>query len=284
MDPESILSRARALLLAWAAATASAVHAFGASALSIGAPALFLALFADGVIRPGSSVLYPTVRRGPRDGRRVALSFDDGPDPVVTPAVLDALAAHGARATFFAIGQAVDAHPQIPRRVVAEGHEIGNHSWRHSPWESFSMPSEQIAEIERGERAIAAITGNGATPLYRAPHGVKSPPFVRAAQAKQLTMVAWSLHSRDTFFANPARIAARVLRRVRPGDIVVMHDGHDRPGRQRSGCARAVPLILAGLQKRGLECVTVSELLGPHDAPAISGVCSSPESRAAALL
>ena len=146
------------------------------------------------------------------------------------------------------------------------------------------MPSEQLAEIERGERAIAAVTGSGAAPLYRAPHGVKSPPFVMAAHAKQLTMVAWSLHSRDTFFANPARIAARVLRRVRPGDIVVMHDGHDRPGRHRSGCARAVPLILAGLRERGLECVTVSELLRPHDALAISGACSSPESRAAAPL
>ena len=92
------MSRARALLLAWAAATAGAVGAFGASAAAIGVPAVFLLLFADGVIRPGSSVLYPTVRRGPRDGRRVALSFDDGPDPEVTPAVLDALAAHGAHA------------------------------------------------------------------------------------------------------------------------------------------------------------------------------------------
>jgi peptidoglycan/xylan/chitin deacetylase (PgdA/CDA1 family) len=277
VDPGSILSRARALLFAWATATAGAVHAFGASKLSVGMPALFLALFADGVARPGSSVLYPTVRRGPREGRRVALSFDDGPDPEVTPRVLDALKEHGARATFFAIGRALEAHPQIARRAIAEGHEIGNHSWKHSHWGSFSMPGEQIAEIERGERAIAAITGNGSTPLYRAPHGVKSPPFVMAARAKRLTMVAWSLHSRDTFFGDPARIAARVLRRVEPGDIVVMHDGHDRPGRHRTVCARAVPLILAGLRERRLECVTVSELLRFRDARAVSAACSSPE-------
>jgi len=263
VEPGPILSRARVLLLGWAAATAGAVAAFGASAFAIGVPAVFLLFFADGVIRPGSSVLYPTVRRGPRDGRRVALSFDDGPDPEVTPAVLDALKVHGARATFFAIGRAVDAHPEVARRLVAEGHELANHSWRHSRWGSFTMPRRQRAEIERGERAVAAIAGNGAAPLYRAPFGVKSPPFIEAARAKRLTMVAWSLHSRDTFRAEPKRIAARVLRRIRPGDIVLLHDGHDRPGQHRTRCAHAVLLILAGLRERGLECVTVSELLRP---------------------
>lgn len=277
------VSRARALLLCCAAASAAAVGAFGASALSLGAPALLLLLLADGVLRPGSSVLYPTLRRGPRDRPRVALSFDDGPDPEVTPAVLDALAAHGARATFFAIGRAIDAHPELARRLVAEGHELANHSWSHSRWGSFAMPRAQGAEIERGERAVAAIAGTGGSPLYRAPFGVKSPPFTEAARARRLTLVAWSLHSRDTFGAEPKRVAARVLRRIRPGDIVLLHDGHDRPGRHRTGCAHAVPLILAGLRERGLECVTVSDLLDLRQR-AVSAVCSSPESRAAARL
>jgi peptidoglycan/xylan/chitin deacetylase (PgdA/CDA1 family) len=283
VDPGSSVSRPRALLLAWAAATAGAVGAFGASLLSIGLPGLLLARFADGVLRPGSSALYPTVRRGARGGRGVALSFDDGPDPEVTPAVLDALGSHGARATFFTIGRALEAHPQIAQRAVAEGHELANHSWSHSRWGSFAMPDRQRIEIERGERAVAAIAGNGAAPLYRAPFGVKSPPFVEAARRKRLTVVAWSLHSRDTFFADPARIAARVLRRIHPGDIVLLHDGHDVPGRHRTACARAVPLILAGLRERGLECVTVSELLGLR-ASAVSAACSSPESPAAVHL
>ncbi len=255
------LSSARALLLAHAATTAGAVAVLGWSALSVGLPAVFFALFADGVARSGSSVLYPTWKHGPRDRRRVALTFDDGPDPEVTPAVLDALAAHGVRATFFAIGQALDAHPQIARRVAAEGHELGNHSWRHSRWGSFSGVREQVAEIERGERSIAAVAAVGGQPLYRAPFGVKSPPFVAAAQAKRLTIVAWSLHSRDRIGADPAEVAARVLRRIRPGDIVVMHDGHDLPGRRRSACVDALPSILSGLRERGLECVTISELL-----------------------
>jgi peptidoglycan/xylan/chitin deacetylase (PgdA/CDA1 family) len=257
-----MVSRARALLFAYTIATAGAVSAFGVSALTVGLPAVFLALFADGVARPGSNVLYPTLTHGPRDRRRVALSFDDGPDPEVTPAVLDILARFGASATFFSVGRLLEAQPELARRVVAEGHELGNHSWRHSNWEPFSSPRAQIAEMERCERAIAAIAGSGAVPLYRAPFGVKSPPFVVAANAKRLTVVAWSLHSRDTRGARPAQIAGRVLRSVRPGDIVLMHDGHDRPGEHRTACADAVRQVLEGLRERKLECVTVSELLG----------------------
>jgi peptidoglycan/xylan/chitin deacetylase (PgdA/CDA1 family) len=256
------LSRAQVLTLAYAAATAGAVGAFGFSALSLGIPlAGFLALMADGVARPGSSVFYPTVTHGPRDSRRVALTFDDGPDPEVTPAVLDALAKHGAHATFFSIGRLLVEHPGLARRLVAEGHELGNHSWRHSRWQNFFGAGEQGREIERGAQAIAAVTGSQAKPLYRPPIGLKSPPLARAATRQQLTLVAWSLHSRDTRTADPKRLAQRVLERIRPGDIVLMHDGHDQPGRHRPACAQAVPLILQGLSEKGLQCVTVSELL-----------------------
>lgn len=256
-----MLSRARALVVAWGAATAGGVAAFGGSALSFGLPAIFLALLADGVLRPHSSLLVPVRRHGPRDGKRVALSFDDGPDPEVTPAVLDELAKHGARATFFTIGRALDAHPELARRLVAEGHELGNHSWRHARLDSFRGIAEQGREIERGERAIAAATGHGKRRPYRPPFGVKSPPFVVAAREKSLDLVGWSLHGRDTRLSDPKRIADRVLRRVRAGDIVLLHDGHDLPGRHRPACARALPRILAGLREQGLECVTVSELL-----------------------
>ena len=143
-------------------------------------PAVFLALFADGVVRPGSSVLYPTVRHGPRDGRRVALTLRRRPRSRG-----DAGRARRAREARRARDLLRDRPMrsrrtrEIARRVVAEGHELGNHSWRHSRWQSFSSLREQVAEIERGERAIAAIAGERrAAALPRAVR--REEPAVRA--------------------------------------------------------------------------------------------------------
>lgn len=256
-------SRANVLALAYAATTVISVGVFGFSLLSVGIPAaLLMALFADGIARPGSSLFYPTVTHGSRKGHRVALTFDDGPDPQVTPAVLDALAQYGARATFFAIGRSLEAHPQLAQRLLAEHHELGNHSWQHSRWQNFFGARHQMLEIERGEQAVATLTGSRQRPLYRPPIGLKSPPLGQAAQRLRLTLVAWSLHSRDSQGSDPQRIAQRVLRKIRPGDIVLMHDGHDLPGHHRPACAQALRQILEGLRERHLQCVTVSELLG----------------------
>lgn len=228
-------------------------------------PALVIAalvlLVTDGIARPASNLFYPTVSHGPRGGRRVALSFDDGPDPVVTPAVLDLLADYQARATFFVIGQSLESHPGIGRRMAAEGHVIGNHSWQHSRWQNFWRTSAHVREIARGEQAITAVTGAAAAILYRPPIGLKSGELGHAAWLRGLTVVAWSLHSRDTRLQDPRRIAERVLKRVQGGDIILMHDGHDWPGRSRPSCVKALQLILAGLREQGFECVTIPELL-----------------------
>jgi peptidoglycan/xylan/chitin deacetylase (PgdA/CDA1 family) len=229
---------------------------------------LLVLLVTDAIARPGSNLFYPTVTHGPQQGRRVALSFDDGPDPEVTPQVLDVLAEYGAHATFFVIGKALAAHPEIGRRMTAEGHAIGNHSWQHSRWQNFYPAGWHGREIERGEEAIAAVTGSGAPVLYRPPVGLKSGELAHAAWRRGLTLVAWSLHSRDTRLKDPQSIARRVLTRVRAGDIVLMHDGHDLPGRTRPVCAVALRLILQGLREQGLECVTIPELLAPAGRPA----------------
>lgn len=239
-----------------------AVYAFGVSLPLLALPGIVLAWLAtDAIARPGSSLLYPTVTHGPRRGNRVALSFDDGPDPHITPQVLDALAQHGARATFFAIGRSLAAHPEIARRIVADGHALANHSWQHSRWQAFYGFRKSLREIQRGAQGVLAVTAAPRPPLYRPPVGLKTPALARAAHRCGLTVIAWSLHSHDSRTNDPQRIAQRVLQKVRAGDIVLMHDGHDRPGRHRVACVESLTLILQGLHEKGLECVTVPELL-----------------------
>lgn len=256
------LCNADKLMLGSGAALLGSCLTLGVTPLGIGLPAAaFLALLTDGIARPSSSVLYPTVSRVATHQPRIALTFDDGPDPEVTPGVLDALSAHRAHATFFTIGRNLERHTDIGRRMIAEGHEIGSHSWRHVRWQNLYGRNAQAADLERNAQLIQTLTGSSAEPLYRPPIGLKSPPLARAAHARSIRMIAWSVHSRDTTTRDPARIANRVLSVVRPGDIVLMHDGHDLAGRHRLAGAAALPLILAGLAERGLTSVTVSELL-----------------------
>jgi peptidoglycan/xylan/chitin deacetylase (PgdA/CDA1 family) len=257
------MTRADLIGLAWASTTGGLALAFGPSALTVGLPTTAAALLiADGVVRPASSLIVPTISRGPADGRRrVALSFDDGPDPTWTPRIADSLDAVGARATFFCIGAYVQAHPTIARRLVAAGHELGNHSHDHSRALNFRRGAAMEREVLRGEAALRDAAGVTGRPLYRPPVGLRNPALARVASRLGLRVVNWSLHSRDTFATDPGRLTARVLSRVQPGDIVLFHDGSDRPGADRDVTARALPAILQGLRDRDLEPVTVSALL-----------------------
>ena len=257
------LCRADKVLLAGGAAVLGSSALLTATPLAVGASAAFLAVLTDGIFRPSSSVLYPTISHGPRDRPRVALTFDDGPDPEVTPSILDTLDAAGARATFFVIGRHLQRHRHIATRALREGHELGNHSWMHSYFQNFYRTDQQQSDVERSTRLIQELSGSDAEPLYRPPVGLKSPPLARVAHARKLKVIAWSLHSRDTLARDVDATAARVLSRITAGDIVLMHDGHDREGRHRRLAAAALPLILRGLRERGLSSVTVSELLGP---------------------
>ncbi|MFI4967118.1 MAG: polysaccharide deacetylase family protein [Gammaproteobacteria bacterium] len=229
-----------------------------------GLVALVLMVIAvDSVVRPGSSWFVTTISHGPRGSRQVALSFDDGPDAAVTPLLLDELKRHGARASFFVIGQSLAQHPELGRRIVAEGHVIANHSWQHSYMQNFHLRRWQQEELKRCEIGIEAITGRPSLRLYRPPVGMKTADQARAAIDLGLRVVAWSVHSRDTVSPDPTAISRRVLRKVRGGDIILLHDGDRMPGRRKT-CPEALRLILIGLREKGLDCVTLTELLGPN--------------------
>lgn len=258
------MTRADALGLSLVAALLGQWLIVGLTPLGIALPvAVYLALLMDGVFRPAAPWLMPVVVRGSRKQPLVALTFDDGPDAEVTPEVLDALKQAGAKASFFTIGRHLDAHPELAARIEAEGHELGNHSYDHSRMLIFARPPAMQAEILKGAEAIARVTGRQKLPLYRPPVGLKNPPLARVAERLGLKIIAWSLHSRDTRMDDPQAIAERVLSRVKPGDIILMHDGHDLPGGSRPATAEALRRILQGLREKGLESVTVGELLKP---------------------
>jgi peptidoglycan/xylan/chitin deacetylase (PgdA/CDA1 family) len=248
----------------WALITLAGWLAFDWSLLWPGLVALILmAIAVDSVIRPSSNWFITTISHGLRGERQVALSFDDGPDAIITPLVLDELKRHSARASFFVIGQALTQHPELGRRIVAEGHVIANHSWQHSYMQNFHLRRWQNEELKRCESSIEAITGRPSLRLYRPPVGMKTADQARAAMDLGLKVVAWSVHSRDTVAPDPTAIARRVLRKVRGGDIILLHDGDRVPGRRRT-CPEALRLILIGLREKGLDCVTLTELLGPN--------------------
>lgn len=255
------LCRADKFLLASAAATVGSAAVFGPGPLSLGVPfGAHALLMIDGIFRPDSSVLYPTLVRGRTDQPRVALTFDDGPDPEITPAVLDLLAEYDARATFFVIGRHLEEHRALGERIHREGHELGNHSWHHSYLLNFSSAAGHGVEIDRCSQLIKSVTQSDREPLYRPPVGLKSPAMARAAHKRHLDVVAWSIHSRDTFASDARSVANGVVRRIRPGDIVLLHDGHDRDRQHRPLILQILPLLLQGLRERGLKSVAVSEL------------------------
>jgi peptidoglycan/xylan/chitin deacetylase (PgdA/CDA1 family) len=207
-------------------------------------------------------VLGPTLDAGPPARRAVALTFDDGPLPGTTDVVLDMLRRAGARATFFLIGENARRHPALARRIVEEGHEVGNHTLSHREALSLLGPERIAAEIDGGAEAIEEASG-AATRLFRMPNGFTGhwvPPILAA---RGLVHVTFSFRAHDWFETSPERLARRVLRQAKAGAIVVLHDGEElREEGRRETLLAALPAILDGFRERGLAVVGAAELLG----------------------
>jgi peptidoglycan/xylan/chitin deacetylase (PgdA/CDA1 family) len=192
----------------------------------------------------------------------VALTFDDGPNPPYTEQLLELLGREGVRATFFMIGARVQAHPDSARAVVQAGHEVGNHSWSH-PRLLLLSPSRTRAEIERTDAELRRIGACG-TPDFRAPHLVRGPQTDWILWRSGRRHIAAGPAGCDWETQDPQRIAARVLQDVRPGSIIVLHDGHGgADGAERQGTVGAVELVIHALRERGYRFATVRELVPP---------------------
>ena len=190
----------------------------------------------------------------------VALTFDDGPDPRWTPRVLDLLARHRARATFYVVGSRAEQHPDLLRRVVDAGHELGNHSWSHT--DLATAPPEVVrAELTRTAEVVQSLTGVRMASV-RPPWGHIDPVGLLTAAELGCSVVLWS----ELVRASAAQVdLAHCLREVRPGSVVLAHDGGPTPNDAE---LVAVDALLTGLRGRGLRFDTVSDVLGARPAPA----------------
>ncbi len=198
--------------------------------------------------QPTVTSIPPTPAQAP-DGNRVYLTFDDGPDPKWTARILDVLSDANVCATFFVIGRLAREHAPLVRRIVAHGHEIGNHTWSHRhPW--TMLPSAARKEVYDGAAAIADILGHAAR-FFRSPHGRVRRCMIEEADHLGQRLVLWSRSAVNWGPPGHARGIAARLAAVRDGDIVLMHDGGrgiNHPGE----LAKALPSFLADLDRRGL--------------------------------
>ena len=192
-------------------------------------------------------------------GNKVALTFDDGPDPVFTPLILDILARWDVPATFFMVAENARKCPEVVRQIVARGHEVGSHGMHHSPfW--FLSPRRSRLEIQESLATLRDLSGKPVR-CFRPPWGMSNLITHYWMRQTAQKVVLWSLDSLDWFFMTPARLIIRkVSRWVCPGSIVLFHDGS---GVRRTAAAlvEALPQLLEDLLARGLVPVTVSELM-----------------------
>jgi peptidoglycan-N-acetylglucosamine deacetylase len=254
-----------ARLLLWLASLASLAwcglswpHSPGS--LELGLALFGLVLLATwGVLWPQCGMYGEAMAHGKAGAQRVALTFDDGPHPVTTRAVLELLRAHDARATFFVLGHKVEAHPDVVREIHAAGHTLGIHGFQHDRLFSFRSPSYAQQQIERTRRAIAEACG--VTPsLFRPPVGFASYRTFRGAERARVRIVAWSVRSLDGLSsANPARVAERVIEHLEDGAIVLLHDAAEHDDFTPASIA-ALPEILRALRERGLASVGVEQM------------------------
>jgi peptidoglycan/xylan/chitin deacetylase (PgdA/CDA1 family) len=194
---------------------------------------------------------------GPAATGAVALTFDDGPHPQGTPAVLEVLALRGARATFFLVGEQVARDPELARAIVAAGHTVALHGHRHRNLLRVG-PRALAADLDRAAAVIAAATGETVT-RYRPPYGIFSPAGLALARRRGWTPTLWSRWGRDwRRFTTPARIAATVTRDLAAGDVILLHDAdHYSASGSWRRTAAALPLVLDAIAATGLATVAL---------------------------
>jgi peptidoglycan/xylan/chitin deacetylase (PgdA/CDA1 family) len=199
-----------------------------------------------------------SVRHGRGPGRRIALTFDDGPDPVWTPRILDALAARDVRGAFFVVGGRAVSAPEVVRAIAAAGHDVGNHGWSHrSLW--LCGPRRTEEEIGRTHELLAGLVGRPPR-HFRPPWGMMNAAMFPVLRRYRVSCVLWSVQPEGLRPTNARAQVRHVLRRAHPGAIVDLHDAEGTPKAPERLWA-ALPGMIDGLRRAGYELTTLSALL-----------------------
>ena len=236
---------------------------------ALGAVALNHLLLSCAVLWPRGRVLGPNLTRLPAaavERREVSLNFDDGPDPDVTPRVLDLLDHHQAKASFFCVGEKAAARPDIVREIARRGHSVENHSYRHPHAFAFYGMRSLGREVDAAQSAIARITGQ-VPGFFRAPAGFRSPLLDPVLAARGLRYVSWTRRGFDTVDGDAAAVLGRLTRGLAAGDVLLLHDG----GRARTAGGEPVvlavlPGLLEQLASAGLKSVPLPQACGSGSA------------------
>lgn len=193
--------------------------------------------------------------------REVAITIDDGPDPEVTPRVLDLLDAAGAQATFFCIGRRARAAPALCREIVARGHRVENHGDAHSNAFSVFGPARMRADIAAAQATLTELSGQ-APLFFRATAGLRNPLLEPVLAGLDLQLAAWTRRPFDTRTGDPSRVLQRLTRGLGAGDILLMHDGHAARTPQGEAVILAIlPPLLRAIHEAGLKPVTLQGAL-----------------------
>lgn len=230
--------------------------AFGGLLWLLAVVVALLTVTALGVVMPRLQFFGPFVCHGAGQQRRVALTFDDGPDAGSTPILLDLLRDERTSAAFFCVGEKVAAHPELAARTVREGHLLENHSYSHNHLTNLFSVTRLRTELVQTQEIIQRTTGIVPS-CFRPPMGLSNPRVFRAARKLGLKVVGWSVRGLDTKLSDPEQIVARIVRQLEPGAIILLHDGNIPAER----LVLTVKRLLDTVRALGYDVVRLDQLL-----------------------
>jgi peptidoglycan/xylan/chitin deacetylase (PgdA/CDA1 family) len=222
--------------------------------------AVFVGACAAAPFLPGVGFFMPVVSRGPRNRPAAAVTFDDGPDPETTPALLDLLDHCRVKAAFFVVGRRVDAHPALAKELVRRGHAVGCHSYDHDVLLGMKRPQTVQQDLQKSVAALARI---GVRPLaFRPPVGILTPRIAAGLTAAGMYVLTFSRRGWDAGNRRLSGLSERILRRVRPGDVILLHDTPPRGAFDKRHWLSEVEAVIEGARRRGLSVVSLETLIG----------------------